>query len=81
MGRCISKHLILDHAKLKKAQKALGTETENETVERALDSVIEEEEKNRLAWAANERFLRAAIRQGLQIDDVFGQLEGPSRRG
>ncbi len=70
-----NKHLILDQTKLKKAQKVLGARTETEAVERALDSVIDEDERNRRASAAHERFLRAAVREGLQIHDAFGRLE------
>jgi hypothetical protein len=64
----------LNQAKLKKAQKVLGAKTETEAIERALDSVIEENERNRRAWSAHERFLRAAKGEGLQIDDAFGRL-------
>jgi hypothetical protein len=73
-GRRRNKHLILDQAKLKRAQKVLGAKTETETVERALDSVIDEDERNHRAWAAHERFLKAAVRQGLRIRDAFGRL-------
>jgi hypothetical protein len=74
VSRRRNKHLILDQAKLKKAQKVLGARTETEAVERALDSVIDEDERNRRAWAAHDRFLRAAVREGLQIRDAFGRL-------
>ncbi len=70
-----NKHLILDQTKLKKAQKILGAKTETEAIERALDSVIDEDERNRRAWATHDRFLRAAVREDLQIKDVFGRLE------
>jgi hypothetical protein len=69
-----NKHLILDQTKLKRAQKVLGAKTETEAVERALDSVIDEDERNRRAWAAHDKFIRAAIREGLQIHDAFGRL-------
>lgn len=69
-----NKHLILDQAKLKKAQKVLGAKTETEAVERALDSVIDEDERNHRARAAHDRFLRAAVREGLRIHDAFGRL-------
>lgn len=69
-----NKHLILDQAKLKKAQKVLGAKTETEAIERALDSVIDEDERSRQAWAAHERFLRAATRDGLQLHDAFGRM-------
>ena len=65
------KHFRLDAVKIKRAQKALRAATETETVERALDLVITEEERNRLAHAAHDRFFKS----GIQIDDVFGNLE------
>ena len=70
-----NKHVMLDQAKLKKAQQVLGAKTETETIERALERVISEAEKDRQAWAAHERFLKAAVREGLTIRDVFGRVE------
>jgi len=70
-----NKHLILDQTKLKKAQQILEAKTETEAIERALDRVISEAEKDRQAWAAHERFLKTAVREGLTIRDVFGRLE------
>lgn len=67
-----NKHLILDQVKLKKAQKVLGARTETETIERALEQVISEAEKDRRAWAATEKL----IRSGVQIKDVFGRVDG-----
>jgi hypothetical protein len=67
-----NKHLILDQGKLKKAQKVLGAKTETETIERALEQVISEAEKDRRAWAATEKL----IRSGIQIRDVFGRVDG-----
>ncbi len=67
-----NKHLILDQVKLKKAQKVLGARTETETIERALEQVISEAEKDRRAWAVTEKL----IRSGIQIKDVFGRVEG-----
>lgn len=67
-----SKNVSIDEVKLKRAQKLLGTETEAETIERALDEVIAERERNRLAWNATERLLKS----GIQIEDVFGRLAG-----
>lgn len=74
-GQRRNKHMILDQAKLKRAQKVLGAKTETEAIERALDSVIDEDERSRRAWTAHDRFLRAAVSGGLQIHDVFGRLE------
>jgi hypothetical protein len=44
--------------------------TETEAVDRALDLVIAEHERNRLALEANERF----VGSGIQIKDVYGKL-------
>ena len=64
------KHYALDEAKIKRAQRLLGTKTETETIERALEQVISERERQRRAWAATERF----IKNGGTIKDVFGRL-------
>ena len=66
------KHLLLDQGKIEKARKALGARTETETIERALEIVIGEDEKNRRAWAATEKL----IKNGIEIEDVFGRLNG-----
>lgn len=63
------KRYALDETKLKQAQKLLGAKTEAETIERALDEVISERERQRRAWAATERFLKS----GAVIKDVFGR--------
>ena len=52
------KHYALDEAKIKLAQKLLGTKTETETIERALEQVISERERQRRAWAATESFIK-----------------------
>ena len=65
------KHFRLDAVKIKRAQKVLRAGTETETIERALDLVISEDERNRLAAEANERFARSAV----AINDVYGTLE------
>ena len=64
------KHYALDEAKIKRAQRLLGTKTETETIERALDQVITERERQRRAWVATERF----VKSGGVIKDVFGRL-------
>jgi len=65
------KHFQLDAIKIKRAQKALRAKTETETIERALDLAISEEQSNRLAHEANARFLRS----GAKIKDVYGALD------
>jgi len=69
---CQSKTRIrLNVAKVKRAQKALGAKTETAAIEQALDLVIAESERNRLAFEANERF----IKSGVEIKDVYGKLD------
>ncbi len=65
------KHFRLDAAKIKRAQKVLQAGTETEAIERALDLVITEHERNRLAAEANERF----VKSGIAVKDVYGTLE------
>lgn len=65
------KHFILSQSKLNLAKKILGTRTETETIELALDSVITEAEKNKIAFKATEKLLKS----GIQVKDVFGNLE------
>lgn len=67
-----NKHVVLDQTKLKKAQKLLGAKTETETLDRALDHVIGEAEKDRRLRTATERF----IKSGIEIKDVYGRLDG-----
>jgi len=65
------KHYVLDEDKIRRAQKLLGTKTETETIERALEEVITERERIRAAWQTHERILKS----GVQIKDVYGVLE------
>jgi predicted nucleic acid-binding protein len=62
------KHFQLNSGKIKRAQKALHAKTETEAIERALDLVIAEDERNRLVLEANDRF----IKSGIGIKDVYG---------
>jgi predicted nucleic acid-binding protein len=61
----------LDPVKIKRAQRVLRADTETEAIERALDLVISEHERNRLATEANERF----VTSGIDVQDVYGTLE------
>jgi hypothetical protein len=65
------KHLILTQSKVNLAKKILGTRTETETIEMALDSIISEAEKNKIALKATRDFLKS----GIEIKDVFGNLD------
>lgn len=69
-SRVVHKHFRLNAAKIRRAQKLLQARTETETLDRALDQVISEHERNRLAREANERFLGS----GVVIRDVYGKL-------
>jgi len=55
------KYFRLDPAKTKGAQKILRAGTETEAIERALDLVISEHERNLLAVEANDRFVKSGI--------------------
>ncbi len=68
-GRVVHKHFRLNAAKIRRAQKLLRARTETETLERALDQVIAEHERNRLAGEANESF----VGSGAVIKDVYGK--------
>lgn len=70
-----NKHFILDQSRLSRAQAVLGTRTETETIEKALERIISEEETNRLLWKAHDEFVTTMVEEGLQIEDVFGRLE------
>ncbi len=65
------KHFRLDPVKIKRAQRVLRAGTETEAIDRALDLVISEYERNRLAVEANDRF----VTSGIDIKDVYGTLE------
>lgn len=64
------KHFQLDPVKIKRAQRVLRAGTETEAIERALDLVIAEHERNRLGAEANDRF----VKSGIEIKDVYGKL-------
>jgi hypothetical protein len=66
------KHFVLDEAKIRRVKKVLGARTETEAIEKALDEVLQEHERNEAAWRAHERF----IKSGIQIKDVYGRLDG-----
>jgi hypothetical protein len=66
---------MLDEEKLKRAQRILGTGTEAETIERALDEIISEDERNRRAWAAHDGFVKSALKEKIVIRDVYRVLE------
>lgn len=69
-NRLTHKHFRLDDGKIRRAQKVLRAKTETETIERALDAVIVEYERDRIANRANELF----VESGITIRDVFGKL-------
>ncbi len=62
----------LDEARIKRIQRLLGARTETEAIERAIDEIITEYERNKRAWAATEQLLKS----GIEVVDVFGRLEG-----
>lgn len=64
------KHFVLDRSQIERAQALLGTQTEKEIIERTLDEVIGERERNCRARSAHERFPKS----GIVIRDVYGVL-------
>jgi Arc/MetJ family transcription regulator len=66
------KHFRLDAAKIRRAQRVLRVDTETEAIERALDLLLSEHKRNRMAARANERF----VASGIVLHDVYGKL-GP----
>ena len=64
------KHFQLSATKIRRAKRLLHAHTETEAIERALDFIIAEHERNALVTKANDRFLRS----GAQIRDVYGKL-------
>lgn len=64
------KHFQLDAAKIRRAQKVLRAKTETETIERALDAVIAEHQRDQWTTEANERF----VESGIEVRDVFRKL-------
>ena len=76
-NRIAHKHFRLDAAKIKRAQRLLKTGTETEAVDRALDLVIAEHERDRLTREANERF----VKSGIEIRDVLRQVGGVDAAG
>ena len=71
-NRIVHKHVRLDAAKIKLTKKHMKARTETETIERALDLVISERQRNRITRGANERFIKSRI----EVKDVYGKLAG-----
>jgi hypothetical protein len=65
------KHFRLNAAKIKRARKMLQAGTKTEAIERALDFVISEHQRNRLALETSERF----VKSGIAVKDIYGTLE------
>ena len=67
----VHKHFRVDKNKLERAQAAFSAATETETVDRALEFVIEEHDRNLRVAKAHREF----VESGIEIRDVFGSLE------
>jgi hypothetical protein len=68
-NRIARKRFRLNAARIKHTQRLLQAETE--TIKRALEAVISENDRNEAAREANERF----VKRGDVIRDVYGTLE------
>jgi histidinol-phosphate/aromatic aminotransferase/cobyric acid decarboxylase-like protein len=75
--RIVEKLFRLNPAKVSRLRKALHASTESEAIDRALDFVLAEHDRNALAAKAHERFVRSRI----TIRDVYGKLQSRSPLG
>jgi hypothetical protein len=57
----VRKNFRLDPAKIASVQKVLHAATETEAINRALDQVITEAERDRTVLAAHQQFLKSGI--------------------
>lgn len=69
-NRILHKHFRLDSGKIARAQKVLQAKTETETIDRALDLVLSEYQRNKLTAEAHQRFANS----GIVVKDVYGKL-------
>lgn len=63
------KHFRLDAAKISRVRRVLRASTETEAIDRALDRVLDEHRRDRLAAEAHQRF----VSSGIAIRDVHGR--------
>ncbi len=70
-----NKHLILTQKKIEKAKSILGVSTETETIEIALERIIDDAETDRKLSLAHARFVKNLTGGKVDIKDVFGNLE------
>ena len=70
-----NKHLRLNQTKIERARKVLGARTDTETIEQALDLVLEEHARNKAALTAHTRFVKGIAEGVGEIRDVFGALD------
>jgi hypothetical protein len=70
-----NKHLILTQKKIEKAKSILGASTETETIEIALERIIDDAETDRKLRLAHARFVKNLTGGNADIRDVFGNLE------
>lgn len=70
-----NKHLILTQSRIDRAKQIVNASTETETIEIALERLIDEDDRNKKLWAAHDKFARSMIAEDIEIEDVFGNLE------
>lgn len=68
-SRIAHKHFRLDASKISRVRKVLRASTETEAIDRALDMVLDEHERSRLAAESHARF----VGSGIAIRDVYGK--------
>lgn len=67
----VRKRLRLDPIQIERAQRILKGADETENIERALEFVIEEDRRDRVALRAHRRFLKSVV----VARDVYGAIE------
>jgi hypothetical protein len=65
------KHMVMDEKKLKRCQKLLGTKNERETVDKALELVLAEAEKD----MAIEQLHKRITSRPVWIEDPYGRVK------
>ncbi len=70
----VNRKKVERQAKPKKTQKVLNAHPEIDSIDLAVEVVINEDQKSRRAWAAHNKFIRQAIADDVKIDDAFGRL-------
>jgi signal-transduction protein with cAMP-binding, CBS, and nucleotidyltransferase domain len=70
-----NKHLILTQSRIDRAKQIVNVPTETETIEIALERLIDEDDRNKKLWVAHDKFVRSMMAETIEIEDVYGNIE------